>query len=120
MPSPPLKKPSGIENSAILFAFYINARYFKSMIPLVRSTIFFIIATLVSSVTWSATDGGPSAQQLRAEKRQFPGGIDEEDLQVQKELPEPQPKVTRRAIEQKVYGSFFKEEKAYEDAPENE
>ena len=60
----------------------------------------------------SATSGAPAAPAaaVSSSKRLYPGGNDEEDLQVQAHIPEATLKTDSRYLQREVYKTLFNEE----------
>jgi hypothetical protein len=55
-------------------------------------------------------DRDPAAIKTYAGKRTYPGGGDEEDLQVQARIPEATLKTDARSVQREVYKSLYKQE----------
>ena len=53
---------------------------------------------------------GPAAVPSNSSKRNFPGGVDEEDLRVQAYLPEAALKSDARSIQREVYKALYNQE----------
>jgi hypothetical protein len=60
----------------------------------------------------SSADVGrdPSAVKVFSSKRAYPGGADEEDLQVQARIPEAQLKTDARSVQREVYKDLYNQE----------
>lgn len=80
--------------------------------------IFFLLVLLIYLVPVQAlTDSDSAASSKISEKarlKQYPGGQDDENIEVQEELPQVLQKVSKKEIEKKVYEGLLrnKEEKA--------
>ena len=85
----------------------------------------FILIVFISFLmipAWSANAEKKTATEVitkqelerRVKLRIYPGGVDEESLEVQKELPEPKKKIWLEGLQRRVYRDVFEPESSEE------
>jgi hypothetical protein len=81
-----------------------------------RTLIILVFGLILNGMAWAeepvdAPDRDPSAlNSVSASKRTYPGGADEEDLQVQARLPEAGLKTDARTLQRGVYKTLYNQD----------
>lgn len=79
------------------------------------SLIYLLLFTLCFTLLYSTPHWGASSSDLdqisaKARQRQYPGGVDEEELKVQETLPQAVRKADARLIHRQVFKAIFNRE----------